>query len=87
MKLLMCLECNDIFNLALSEKSCSCGRSKGKYVNQQLAEYTGEFALPIGFSNPSLIQAIKDQPNEGFGKEFTAFVIPKNCRTFLKSDV
>ncbi|EOR25791.1 MULTISPECIES: hypothetical protein [Bacillaceae] len=84
MKLLMCLECNDIFNLDLSEKSCSCGRSKGKYINQQLAEYTGEFALPLGFTNSSLIQAIKHQPNEGMGKEFTAFVIPKNCETFFK---
>lgn len=84
MKLLMCLKCYDIFNLDLSEKSCSCGRSKGKYINQQLAEYTGECALPIGLSNPSLLQAIKDQPNEGMGKEFTAFVIPKNCKTFLK---
>ncbi|MCM3031514.1 hypothetical protein [Niallia sp. MER 6] len=84
MKLLMCLECNDIFNLDLSEKSCSCGRSKGKYINQQLAEYTGKSAVPLGFSNPSFIQAIKDQPNEGIGKEFTAFVIPKNCETFFR---
>lgn len=84
MKLLMCLECNDIFNLDLSEKSCSCGRSKGKYINQQLADYTGKSAVPLGFSNPSFIQAIKDQPNEGMGKEFTAFVIPKNCETFFR---
>lgn len=84
MKLLMCLECNDIFNLDLSEKSCSCGRSKGIYINQQLAEYTGKSAVPLGFSNPSFIQAIKDQPNEGIGKEFTAFVIPKNCETFFR---
>ena len=87
MKLLMCLECNDIFNLDLSEKSCSCGRSKGKYINQQLAKYTGKSAVPLGFSNSSFIQAIKDQPKEGMGKEFTAFVIPKNCETFLESDV
>lgn len=84
MKLLMCLECNDIFNLDLSEKSCRCGRSKGKYINQQLAEYTGKSAVPLGFSNPSLIQAIKEQPKEGMGKEFAAFVIPKNCKTFFK---
>lgn len=84
MKLLMCLECNDIFNLDMSEKSCRCGRSKGRYINQQLAEYTGKFAVPLGFSNPSFIQAIKDQPNEGMGKEFTAFVIPKNCETFFR---
>ncbi|PYF05637.1 hypothetical protein BJ095_11746 [Ureibacillus chungkukjangi] len=84
MKLLMCLECNDIFNLDMSEKSCRCGRSKGKYINHQLAEYTGKSAVPLGFSNPSIIQAIKDQPNEGMGKEFTAFIIPKNCETFFR---
>jgi len=66
------------------EKSCRCGRSKGKYINQQLAEYTGEFTMPLGFSNSSLIKAIKDQPNEGLGKEFTAFVVPKKCETFFK---
>lgn len=84
MKLLMCLECNDIFNLDMSETSCRCGSSKGKYINQQLAEYTGKSAVPLGFSNPSFIQAIKDQPNEGMGKEFNAFVIPKNCETFFR---
>lgn len=84
MKLLMCLNCNDVFSLDMYEKSCRCGRSKGKYINQQLAEYTGEFTMPLGFSNSSLIQAIKDQPNEGLGKEFTAFVVPKKCETFFK---
>lgn len=84
MKLLMCLNCNDVFSLDMYEKSCRCGRSKGKYINQQLAEYTGEFTMPLGFSNSSLIKAIKDQPNEGLGKEFTAFVVPKKCETFFK---
>ncbi len=84
MKLLLCLKCNDIFSLDFFEKSCSCGSTKGKYLDQKFAEYCGEFAVPLGISNPSLINAIKNQPHEGMGELINAFIIPKNCPTFFR---
>mgnify|MGYP001165763076 CR=1 FL=1 len=86
MKLLLCLQCNDIFNLALEEKACRCGSTRGKYMDELHATYTGEHAIPLGFTNTSLIQAIQNQPTNGLGEPFTAFVIPKECATFVKED-
>jgi hypothetical protein len=84
MKLLLCSECNDIFNLTLQEKSCSCGKTKGKYLPDMLhAIYQGS-GIPIGFNNKSFILAMTFQPEQGMGEEFSAFVIPKNCETFKK---
>lgn len=84
MKLLLCLECNDIFNLDLKMKKCSCGKTKGQYIDNLSAIYEGDSAIPIGISNPSLKEAILNQPDDGMGKEFTAFTIPKVCPTFIK---
>ncbi|WP_258000523.1 hypothetical protein [Bacillus sp. Marseille-P3661] len=42
--------------------------------------------MPIGISNPSLREAINNQPEEGKGKEFTSFTIPRNCPTFIKKE-
>lgn len=77
MKLLLCLECNDIFNLDLKIKKCSCGKTKGPYIDNHNAIYEGDSAMPIGISNPSLREAIINPPEEGMGKEFIAFSIPK----------
>lgn len=85
MKLLLCKNCTDVFSLSpLTEKTCSCGKTKGKYINKLQAEYSGEYAIPIGFTNNSLIEAISNQPIQGNGYEFIAFVIPKICKTFIK---
>ena len=87
MKLLFCKECNSIFNLTIAEKTCECGKTKGKYVDNLNAEYSGP-GIPLGFSNNSLIRAIKiqemlnelekDNPKVCCkGEEFTAFTIPQ----------
>ncbi len=86
MKLLMCDECDDVFNLDFHEKSCKCGKTKGKYLDNQNAICSGDTAMLMGFSNPSLRSAIKNKKSGavGFGLNFTAFIIDDNCRTFIK---
>ena len=84
MKLLLCRKCNDIFNLALDMKTCSCGNAKGRYIDKLNAEYSGENVVPLGFDNASVCQALIKQPNQGEGSRFTAFVIPKKCLTMRK---
>lgn len=78
MKLIFCPKCADLFRLVHKYRACECGKSAGHYVDDLDAITYGE-AIPVGFANYSFIEAIKNQPNKGMGKEFTAFVIPKHC--------
>lgn len=80
----MCLNCHEIFNLDFKEKACQCGSTKGRYIDELNATYSGEFAIPLGLTNTSLIKAIQSQPKDGLGEPFNAFVIPKRCATFVK---
>ena len=81
MKLLYCTYCQDFLNLGYLEKICSCGRVKGRYTDDLNALHNGN-GITIGIANDSFARAIRDQPECGMGKEFTAFVIPKQCATF-----
>ncbi|MFW9874521.1 MAG: hypothetical protein ACFFG0_15550 [Candidatus Thorarchaeota archaeon] len=84
MKLIFCPKCQDVRKLQLSKNiSCSCGCSGGMYLNDLNAIYFGD-AIPIGFSNSSFAKAIRNQPEEGQGGRFEAFIIPKKCNTFKK---
>jgi len=53
----------------------------GHYIDDINAVYKGEFAVPIGINNSTLVDAIKNQPRDGWGEKFEAFVIPKSCET------
>lgn len=49
MKLVLCIECGDIFNLRMNEKKCSCGSVAGRYVDNESAVVRGpHIALAIG---------------------------------------
>lgn len=86
MKLLMCKHCGDVFSLDYEEKCCKCKSVKGKYLDNLNAEYSGDNAIPLGFANGSISEAIKNQPLNGMGYNFNAFVIPKDCDTFVKQN-
>lgn len=81
MKLLFCKNCHDVFSLRRTEKTCHCGSSKGQYLNNLDAVYSGD-CIPLGFDNPNFVQALERQPEKGMGEVFRAFVIPKICPTF-----
>ncbi len=83
MKLIYCTVCNDIIRLWMEEKSCDCGASKGHYEDEVNAVYSGP-AIPLGMDNYAFKEAVESQPNRGMGKLFSAFVIPKECKTFRK---
>ena len=85
MKLLLCKNCQDFIRLIQGEtRTCKCGAVSGKYLDNLNAIYSGDEAIPIGFANSTLVEAIRNQPEEGMGKVFTAFVIPKKCYTIEK---
>lgn len=83
MKLFICLECQDVVRLVAKKRKCQCGKCWGKYQDDIFAVYSGP-AIPIGFDNSSLAQAIANQPEDGLGVRFSAFVIPKECGTYQK---
>lgn len=82
MKLLLCKECRDIIGLIDVKRTCKCGKVGGKYTDNVNAIYFGEMAVPIGFANTTLVKAVHNQPKDGMGKDFTAFVIPKKCPSY-----
>jgi len=84
MKLILCKKCQDVVRLIEKTRYCECGSCGGYYQNHLYAVYFGQYAIPIGFANRSLLVAVNHQPNGGLGETFTAFVIPKNCETFKK---
>lgn len=83
MKLIFCPECHDVVKLARDWRNCECRASGGQYKNDLDAVYTAP-AIPLGFANSTLVKAIENQPDEGKGECFEAFVIPKSCPTFKK---
>ncbi len=85
MKLLMCMECGDIFSLNRTKKGCGCGASGGLYVDNLNAHIWGP-SQPIGFSNQSFrksyqMQLIENVYQQGStcckGVDFVAFFIPE----------
>lgn len=97
MKLLFCLDCYDIVKLIHTERTCSCGKSKGMYIDNLNANYSGNAKL-LGFNNTSFVNAVREQnyrdSNEKFkhlyanlgGAEFKAFVIPEGAKSVNKID-
>jgi hypothetical protein len=87
MKLLFCKNCQDVIRLQQEEtRTCKCGKVSGKYLDELNAIYSGDDAVPMGIANGSFVEALHNQPEDGWGEVFTAFVIPKNCYTFEKVD-
>lgn len=98
MKLILCEMCSDIVALKIGTgRSCSCGQSGGRYINNLDAEVWGP-CFKIGFANASFIEALRAQKFEGDSKEtmiygyervtkgrdFQAFIIPESAETMKR---
>ena len=80
MKLILCPLCQDVVRLRSELRRCECGTCWGRYLDDLKAEIS-EKAIPLGFNNTALRNAVMNQPQKGQGKGFGAFVIPKECST------
>lgn len=87
MKLLLCTECHDIFNLRMEVKECECGKVQGAYKEDRINAWYNGPAIPLGFRNDTFEHALRHQPPEGMGERFEAFVIPVKCPTFKNETV
>lgn len=80
LKLIYCSECHDVVRLLKEERTCTCGKSWGTYIDEIMAEIGGS-AIPLGFSNSSFFRAIKRRSLFLPGERFEAFVIEEDCPT------
>lgn len=86
MKLILCKHCQDIVRPYPKQvRTCHCGDVKVECLNELdiIVTATEEWAVPIGFNNRSFVTAVYQQPEQGMGKDFTAFVIPKKCSSIV----
>ena len=68
MKLIFCKECQSVFSLSFSKKTCDCGKSWGRYMRDGLnAEYGGT-VIPLGFANASFIAALNTNKKRVWAK-------------------
>lgn len=89
MKLVLCMNCHDVFKLSKRfVRSCSCGTSWGEYLEDGLNSRVSDndYTVVLGFDNNTLAQAIVAQQTygdqkDGRGRVFDAFVIPNNTET------
>lgn len=86
MKLVYCQKCQGIIRLRNIEKQCDCGLTKGKYIDNLNAVFSGEFAIPMGVDNNSFREAllIYNDMNFQYGPNFKAFIITEPCKTFKR---
>ena len=82
MKLLYCKNCRDVVRLIKENRYCLCGKSSGMYLDNVNAVYSGN-AVPLGINNSSFNEAVFYQ-KEKESITFDAFVIEKQCKTFIK---
>lgn len=93
MKMVMCLDCNDVFNIIHQERKCFCGKTSGKYIDNLNIEIKGN-CVPIGIHNTKLFQAIAMQKIEDKyqtqannaaccpeGVNISAWIIPKCAKS------
>ena len=83
MKLIYCTECNDMVRLSENLEYCHCGESYGKNANTLESLYGGK-AVPIGISDPSLVNAVHNFNSDLLvdTEEIQAMVFPKNHKRF-----
>lgn len=87
MKLFYCIKCQDIVRPYPGKtRSCECGNlTVTPHPDNITVEYSGDNVIPIGFNNSSFLLAAKNQPEDGWGKSFEAFIIPKQTKTIIKT--
>ncbi len=79
MKLILCLDCQDIVPLNHQYVvECDCRLSGGRYIVDEYAEYWGNKVIPLGISNPSLADAITKNSDTGESICFDAFVMSED---------
>lgn len=85
MKLIFCPECTDIFKLHSQIKFCNCGKSSGRYEEENDVVIFGN-SVPIGISNASFEKAFRlyQTGNTTSKRSFDSFFFQKDLPDQIK---
>lgn len=85
MKLLLCETCGDVVKLKSDLTACSCGKAKGKYLEDGWHAVKNNHAILIGLNNNHLRAAIysKNDSNPSIG----AWVMTDNPRVSVDDTI
>lgn len=87
MKLIYCSSCEDVWKLGGDRTRCRCRKSWGYYELDDCHARYGGSAIPLGFSNSSLVAALVRRERDGKHPwAFIAFVVEENCPTFVMEE-
>lgn len=85
MKLILCPHCQDIRKLLRAPTHCQCGKSGGRYEEDRVHATIWGAAVPLGFANDPLADAVRKWLGAGCGNyPLVAFTIPIPCPTVKK---
>lgn len=85
MKLILCSTCSDIVKLHTSMlRTCLCGASWGRYLNDGHTATYGGKAVPLGILNSALEAAVLRVRGGNPNRSFTAFVFGDEEISFKK---
>jgi hypothetical protein len=84
MKLLFCAECTDLVRLFGGRRSCRCGASAGRYLDEAQVEVSGP-AVVLGVGNDDFQAAYRRLAEDpAHSHEFKGFTLPHPCSTVTR---
>ena len=87
MKLLYCPECLDVKKVrCLTVRYCSCRKSWGYYLEDDLTAVMGGRSVPLAIENDTLREAVMQRPKDGRGSTCTVRVLPERYDTLRSRD-
>ena len=87
MKLIYCPECLDVKKVRmLKVRHCSCGKSWGYYLDDDLTAVIGGLAVPLAIENDKLREAVARRPKDGRGSQCRVRVLPDRYDTLRYRD-
>ena len=100
MKLLFCVSCGDVLALKGQKRSCECGQSSGRYIDQLNAEVSGP-CFVLAFLNREFFGIVSEQLSRGDleeklvsppyvgetkGRVFTGILVPESASSLKRLD-
>lgn len=83
MILIFCPHCQEARSLSSKElRSCSCGKSQGRYTEDGTKCQISEAAIPLGIANDTLRRGMENRPQEGLGFRLDSLVLPYTSPLF-----
>ena len=85
MKLLFCTKCQDMIKMTINLRGCTCGASSGYIKADKVTAVINGPMKVVGINDKTFYEAVNHQPRQGYGKEFTAFILPHENKSIIKA--